>query len=36
METLQRSATAESIADSPSFAKVKSWFEAKIHTALAA
>jgi hypothetical protein len=35
METLQRSATTESIADSPSFAKVRSWFEAKIHTALA-
>ena len=35
MEVLQRSATAGSIADSPSFAKIKSWFEAKKHTALA-
>jgi hypothetical protein len=29
METLQRSATTESIADSPNFAKVKSWFGQK-------
>jgi hypothetical protein len=35
LETLQRSATTESIADSPNFAEVKSWFEAKIHAALA-
>jgi len=35
MEVLQRSAPAGSIADSLSFAKVKSWFEAKIHTTLA-
>jgi hypothetical protein len=35
MEVLQRSTTGGSIADSPNFAKVKSWFEAKIHTALA-
>jgi len=35
MEVLQRSATTESIADSPSFAKVKRWFETKIHIASA-
>jgi hypothetical protein len=35
MEVLQRSTMGGSIADSPNFAKVKSWFEAKIHTALA-
>ena len=35
MEVLQRSTTGGSIADSPNFAKVKSWFEAKIHTVLA-
>jgi hypothetical protein len=35
METVQRSATAGSIADSPNFAKVQSWFGVKIHAALA-
>ena len=35
METVQRSATAGSIADSPNFAKVKSWFGAKIQAAVA-
>ena len=35
MEVLQRSATTESIADSPSFAKVKRWFETKVHIASA-
>jgi len=34
METVQRSATAESIADSPNFAKVKSWFATKLDAAL--
>src|SRR5215203_3714695 len=33
MEVLQRSATAGSIADSPNFAKVKSWFATKLHAA---
>ena len=35
MEGVQRSAMTESVADSPSFAKVKRWFEAKIHMASA-
>jgi hypothetical protein len=35
METVQRSAAAGSIADSPNFAKVKGWFGAKMHAALA-
>jgi len=33
METVQRSAAAGSIADSPNFANVKSWFGAKLHAA---
>ena len=35
MEGVQQSAMTESVADSPSFAKVKRWFEAKIHMASA-
>jgi hypothetical protein len=35
MEGVQRSAMTESVADSPSFAKVKRWFEDKIHMASA-
>jgi hypothetical protein len=34
METVQRSATAGSVSDSPNFGKLKSWFGAKIHAAL--
>jgi len=33
MEVLKRSTTAGSIADSPNFAKIKRWFEMKLHTA---
>jgi len=33
METVQRSATAGSVADSANFAKVKSWFATKLHAA---
>ena len=33
METVQQSATTGSVADSSNFAKVKTWFEAKIHAA---
>jgi len=33
METVQWSATAGSIADSPNFSKVKSWFATKLHAA---
>jgi hypothetical protein len=33
MQTVQQSATAGSVADSSNFAKVKSWFESKIHAA---
>jgi len=35
MQTVQQSAADNSIADSPNFGKVKSWFGAKIHAALA-
>jgi hypothetical protein len=35
IEAVQRSTTTGSIADSPNFAKIKTWFETKIHAALA-
>jgi hypothetical protein len=35
IEAVQRSTTTGAIADSPNFAKIKAWFETKIHVALA-